>query len=137
MAASSVADPISNVLQRSFQNGSTYSPNKIHLNGSSSPFDGRGLIRGGSSSSIVSHLDTNLQAASKKTQITNTTIQFDPPVRTCNFGSPVSNGHQTNGNQTNGHQSNGHQKPKIIYLNPPKDAEVCPVFHRCQFYSTL
>jgi hypothetical protein len=74
MAASKVADPISNVLQRTFQNGgSSYSPNKNHYNG----FEGRGLIRGGSSTSVgsASHLDSSLQAAAKKTQLANSSVQ--------------------------------------------------------------
>ena len=118
MAASTVADPISNVLQRTFQNGSGYSPTKIHLNGSMS-YEGRGLIRGGSSSSVGSgnHLDSSLQAAAKRTQVANSTVQFDAPIRYVgNLGLSL-NGHQTNG-------SPGQPKPKVIVLNPPQQPDV-------------
>ena len=111
MAASTVADPIGNVLQRTFHNGS-------FKNGNSN--SSYGLMRGGSSSSIntASYLDSSLQVASKKTQIANSTIHFDPPERYVGNMDSVFKGPQTNG------ASNGVPKPKIIVLNPPKQGQV-------------
>ena len=115
MAASIVADPIANVLQRTFQqNGSS-------SNGMSS-YDGRGLMRGGSSASLngsanSSHLDASLQVASKKTQIAKSSIQFDAPIRYVGSLSTSS---------TMMAKSNGSSpaKPTVIVLNPPKQGQV-------------
>jgi hypothetical protein len=118
MAASVVADPIANVLQRTFQqNGSS--------NNGMSLYDGRGLMRGGSSASIngssasstSSHLDASLQVASKKTQIANSAIQFDAPIRY--VGSLATS-------STMMAKSNGASpaKPTVIVLNPPKQGQV-------------
>jgi hypothetical protein len=119
MAASTVADPIANVLQRTFQNGS-FGSNKNGLsNGNSS--SSYGLIRGGSSSSVnsTSYLDSSIQAASKKTQIANASVQFDPPIRYVgNFGSIFKD------QKSNGASGASPVRPKIIVLNPPKQGQV-------------
>ena len=112
MAASTAADPIGNALQRSFQTQSRDSRSFISFNNGNSPY---GQMRGGSS---ALHLDSSLQVASKKTQIANLNIQFDPPERYVGNMDSVFKGPQTNG------ASNGAPKPKIIVLNPPKQGHV-------------
>jgi hypothetical protein len=64
--------------------------------------------------SVSSALDSSLQAAAKKTQISGTSILFDPAVRfVSNFGSVLtSNG----GGQP--------QKPRIVLLNPTQRVAV-------------
>ncbi len=119
MAASIVADPIANVLQRTFQQNGT-------SNNGMSSYDGRGLMRGGSSASINgsaassanSHLDASLQVASKKTQIANSTIQFDAPIR---YVGSLSTSSSTMMAKSNGASP---AKPTVIVLNPPKQGQV-------------
>ena len=103
MAASSVAEPIGNLLQRNYHNGgNSYTKGNM-------PYDGRGLIRGGSSAP-ASNLDSNLEASPK--------INFDTPVRYVgNSGSGFNKEEQTNGSSTSIASSSSVAKPKIIVLN--------------------
>ena len=106
MAASTVAEPIGNLLQRNYQSGGN-----CYTKGNMS-YDGRGLIRGGSSS--ASNLDSNLQASPQN-------INFDSPMRYVGTsGSTLNKEQQTNGSSASVASAAGSAsvaKPKIIVLN--------------------
>ena len=106
MAASSVAEPVGNLLQRNYHNGGN-----SYTKGNMS-YDGRGLIRGGSSAP-ASNLDSNLEASPK--------INFDTPVRYVgNSGSALNKEQQTNGSSSSVAGVSGSvsvAEPKIIVLN--------------------
>ena len=76
-------------------------------------YDGRGMIRGGSTASAP-NLDSNLQASSKNISNGNPSVQFDSPVRYVGTnGSALNNKEQ----ETNGSSSGSVAKPKIVLLN--------------------
>ncbi len=85
MAASTVAEPIGNILQRNYHNGANSYNNggaNSYNNGSLS-YDGRGLMRGGSSAPITttSNLESSLQMTPQKIQTGNSSVRFDSPMR--------------------------------------------------------